>query len=147
MSDITKTITVNIGDVCRNPFYVVWVNPLGGYEQYMFQINQLFNVDVEEMGRAGIYVEDVATAKGNMTATRYQAKPRVQVVAAAITTNEAKALETIRYSPFVFLYRPATDDFLKILPIPGSFLSYATDKIQQDVQCEFELPTLITPAA
>lgn len=144
MPDITQTITVKVGTVCRNPFYVRWVNTLGGHDHWLFQINQIYNIDVEEMSRAGIYVEDVASAEGEAVVTRHKATPRVRCIASAITTDEAKAISGVRHSKHVKLYRPDTDDWVRVLPVSGSFQNYATDQLQQNIEIEFELPTIKT---
>ena len=144
MSDITKTITVKVGTVCRNAFYVRWLNTLGGYDSFMFQINQLYNIDVEELGRAGIYVTDVATAEGNLKATRFRGKPRVQVTMNGLSKNEAIALQDLRTSTEVHLWVPATSKWKRIIPLEGSFQSYATDLVNNEFTCEFELPGIIT---
>lgn len=143
MNDLTQTITVKVGTVCRNPFYVRWVNTLGGHEFFMFSISQVHSLDTEELGRAGIYVEDVASAEATAKVLGMKARPRVSVIAEGITTNEAQAMQDLRYSPHVHYWNKDTQKWVRLLAVPGSFVSYDTKNYTQNFACEFELPELI----
>lgn len=143
MNDLTQTITIKIGTACRNPFLVRWVNTLGGLDQFLFQISQVYNLDTEEMGRAGIYVEDVASVDGTAKVLGVNARPRVSVIAEGITTNEAQAMQDLRYSPHIHYWNTELEKWIRLIATPGSFISYDTKNLTQNFACEFELPELI----
>jgi hypothetical protein len=90
---------------CPSPIMIEWINSFGAWEQWLFELNQVFDTDAEPgvIYEPGIndYIENIKGIKKRITGRFTQ---RVQLSAGNLTLGQLRALTEIKYSPEVRMF-------------------------------------------
>jgi hypothetical protein len=160
---ISKTIRVEVVKDCNgflSPFYVVWKNSLGGWSNWMFDLNQTKTKTVKRSKISTTHVTDLAAARGNIRNFAEGVSERVSADATNLTLSEMQALQEIEASPMVYrmyeledadgnpINRDENGDPLRTEIIPVSTSSgYDTRPKLHRIAIEFLLPRIYTQTA
>lgn len=120
---IRNVLPVLLCQAPKHPFYVRWINRLGGWDAWMFGCRQYFSKTLSENKSYSVYFEDVETARGNSSNYFKQGKEGVSVSSGQINQNEYDVLSDLIYSPRIEWYNE------KI----GKWLSLSVDKGDSDI--------------
>lgn len=98
--------TINVVSQCMpsNPFYVRWLNDLGGWDYWMFGVRQYFNSKSENKEIANRFIESVHNTRRTTLLTGLKVSNFVKLGAGLLTSTEFEALKEIEYSPMVDYY-------------------------------------------
>lgn len=120
---ITEIKTVEIRD-CEygSPFFVSWLNILGGWDSWLFDRKQTYELEVSDMETYAPGYSDLSMLKGNLSTLRMKAKQVVTVGCEGELNSNIKGLAEIILSEKIYWYRDKANwnDRIEILPVPGS---------------------------
>ena len=105
-SEIFAQIKVFPRRVCSNPYAIKWLNSLGGFDVWVFDVARSPSVLETESdgGIFGIAVDDIATATATANSYAKDSSSVVTLFADQLTQVQVTALQEILYSPLVMLY-------------------------------------------
>jgi len=105
IENISEEITYKKREVCDNPIMVDWLNSKGGVDQWLFEIDQLFEKDaLPGLRFENAITEDISTVR--RTKGRISPKWIQQIILKAenLTLDQLKALEEIKSSVSVRIW-------------------------------------------
>lgn len=125
------------------PFYVRWINHLGGVDYYMFARRQEFQPKVKSSSTYEVYVENTNTARTNAKAHAISTENTVVVGAEGIPDREYAALARLPFAPTIEWYNERLGKWIAVT------VSKFDGKQQSDTPCTdieivFNLPTINT---
>lgn len=123
----------------RNPFYIRWINHLGGLDYWMFGVQQLFDKKLSNLDTFEPYIQDVESATENEVPISVEAKENVLVGAENLNENEFEQLDKIIYSPLVEWYDEKRAKWLRIIPDKGN-VENNTKYSSKEIELKFKLP-------
>lgn len=125
------------------PFYVRWVNSLGGVDYYMFGRRQEFSATVKGVSLAERYTPNTLTAKSNVYGYGMTTTNEVTVGAQGVPHNEYTALRAMPFSPSIEWYNEEQGKWLyvTIAKYDGAFDSAGNT---HDFEVTFSLPAINT---
>lgn len=141
MARITEKKRITI-DTCvpDNPFYICWLNKLGGWDFWLFGVNQVYGQNVGDVVSYIPNYTDISSADATTKTLRKSSTPSVVLFESFATTDEIKALEAIQESPSVYWYKdPSRNIWQQIRPKPGSRTSYETEDSLHEFSMTFDL--------
>lgn len=118
----------------ENPFFIRWVNQMGGYDQYMFGYRQFFNNAIESNQSVNSFILDQETASGTDETIMIEANEYVRVGAQGLTPDEFETLRKIPYSPKIEHYNSETQSWERITISKGD-----SDRDSRNILSEIEL--------
>lgn len=96
-----------------SPFYVRWVNALGGVDYWMFSRNQEYNPSVSNTDTYDIFTPDIAAAATNRRA--YGIKTKSSITVGAEGVNEGwEVLRGLPFAPIIEWYNEAAQKWINI---------------------------------
>ena len=106
-------------EVARNcvplsPFYVRWINQLGGVDYWMFEKYQQRTIGVGSTERASTYVANPYTANGNEHTLALTAEDSIRVGAGNLTRGDFEALRQMPFSRLIEWWRPDTQKWVRL---------------------------------
>lgn len=122
-----------------SPFYIRWINSLGGYEHWMFSRKQTLVSDIED---SVIYEPYVDTNADVGTGSRQLSLVPVETITAGaegLTTTEFEVIRKMVWSPRIEYYDPELDKWM-VLTIKKGTSSKDTRSPVQSLEFEFNLP-------
>ena len=133
-----KKIYINT-DCIRNPFYIRFVNQLGGYDYFMFEKSQKY----ESKGETGQLIEksinDLRTETGNLKKINTDLTNKVTVGKANVDNSTLEALQNHLLPALVIQwYNEATTQWIDIY-IESQTIIYDTDKNVGTIDISFML--------
>lgn len=131
------------GCVPANPFYVRWVNRLGGVDYWMFARQQRFAPAVKSSSLYEPYCDDPLTAGSNRRAYGITTERTVSVCAEGLKSGEWQAVSELPYSPLIEWYNESAGRWvtLAVSSFDGSFDSF--DSVHR-AEIVFSLPSINT---
>jgi hypothetical protein len=143
---VTENLEIREVSVCKNPFYVKWVNTDGSWNYFMFMVTQVKGRRTSSLGEFGRYIETLSTAK---TDTKYLGKESVPFIVfgcETLDTYDIELMESLIDSPEVqYLSNPATwatdgEKWQTIKVDVGSFTTRITKHTQGKIELRGALP-------
>ncbi|MFV0392408.1 MAG: hypothetical protein ACK5KP_11095 [Paludibacteraceae bacterium] len=136
---IHRRMNVSRGCIARNPFYVRWINRLGGIDYWLFGKSQEFEKSIENTSIYDLYVLNTSTATENQIQIDLEASENVVVGAENLTRNEYEELSRILYSPYVEWYDESKAKWMRIIPDKGDTKN-DTAGYRKSIEIKFILP-------
>ena len=102
IASTTQTQTICKKDVCVNPFYVKWLNSLGGWSYWMFQYEQFTQTKLNVGEEIGKRVTDLSLATQFLRTAGNSYRDEIRVQATNLTENQYEALKEIAGSKQVY---------------------------------------------
>lgn len=94
-------IPVNVKCIPQKPFYVRWINALGGIDYFMFFKHRMLKPQVKSSSVFRPYVGDNAAVRTNRIPYAVSTEHELTCGAAGLTRTEFKALEWLPFSPYI----------------------------------------------
>lgn len=112
-SGTTDLKVKNITNECipQHPFYVRWINAIGGWEYFMFGQRQFINTESEEVVTTNLYSED-NTSNEVLKILNIEGKGSITAGADGISVNEFETLKGLIFSPTIQYYNVDAVNFL-----------------------------------
>ena len=102
---VLEDIYFGMQDECLQPIMVEWLNSLGGYEQFMFTIEQEFiNEGGDSEGVNSPVIGNISTFKGGKSRVVGPTRQRVRMDSERLTGDEMRALAEIKNSDVVRVF-------------------------------------------
>jgi hypothetical protein len=139
--DATNTTDMQVVSECTpvSPFYVKWVNSMGGYGYFMFKRRQKVKQELKNVQVVAPFVQDVDAAKLNEEVYSYEVDNSVIAGAENINVYELEALRGLLVSPRIWWYREDLREWIRIYIAKGS-TQEDTGQTMHSVEYEFTLP-------
>ena len=140
MARITEIKKIYINTDCiRNPFYIRFINQLGGYDYFMFEKSQKY----EAKGETGQLIEktvsDLRIATGNLKKINTDLTNKVTVGKANLDNSTLEALQNHLLPALVIQwYNETTTQWVDIY-IESQTIIYDTDKNAGNIEISFML--------
>lgn len=100
--------------VPSSPFYLRWINDLGGVDYWMFQKYQQRTIGVGSTERASSYVANPYTANGNEHTLLLTAEDSIHVGAGNLSKGDFEALSKMPFSRLIEWWRPDTQKWVRL---------------------------------
>lgn len=125
------------------PFYVRWINDLGGVDYWMFGGRQVFEASVKNTSTYDRYTPNVGEARSNRQAYSMSTDSTVIVGAQGIPTNDYNVLKGLPFSPYIEWYNEALGKWVAV-----TVAKYDGETITRnnthDIEITFALPAINT---
>ena len=109
------------------PFYVCWLNKLGGYDYYMFEGDQEYNIQTESIGTYQKYYTDLSTTERATFDTGFEREDSYTLIAESIPKDHVNALRDVLTSTEVYkIDKDGTKTRLRVES--GGFTPYGTEQ-------------------
>lgn len=129
----------NMSCTPTNPFYVRWVNQMGGYDYWMFGRRQVLTNKTENKKVFYPYVTDIKEVQTTKELYRFDVSESVVVGAEQLHNEDFEPLRKIIFSPLVEWYNEKTKRWT-IITVADYDFEYNTAKSCQDIEITFNLP-------
>lgn len=100
--------------VPSSPFYLRWINDLGGVDYWMFQKYQQRTIGVGNTERASSFVANPYTANGNEHTLLLTAEDSIHVGAGNLSKGDFEALSKMPFSRLIEWWRPDTQKWVRL---------------------------------
>lgn len=134
-------IPVFVRCVPKYPFYVRWINRLGGVDYWMFSRTQTHAPAVKSSDVFAPFVENPAKAQTNSLPYGVTTENLITVGAELLNKAEFRALSELPYSPLIEYYNEAKNAWIR-LSVASFDGSNTTDSETKSVEVKFNLPTI-----
>lgn len=130
-----------------NSMYLKWLNPLGGWDYYLFQ-NRLVESDkVESMGTFETYFDSIAAVSDYQNYVGKRTTPQVTVGVDSAPNNDMIGLKYLKKSPKVYWYNTAISKWIGVRVEVGTFQFRESDIKYNRVELTISLPTELNQTA
>lgn len=123
----------------NNPFYVRWINQMGGYDYWMFGKRQVFTHKTENKKTFRPYISNILKAQTTTELYKFDVTEQVVVGAEQLKNEYFKPLSKIILSPQIEWYNENTERWIHVYIADYDF-DYNTAKSSQDIEITFSLP-------
>ncbi|MDR1544948.1 MAG: hypothetical protein LBS50_11225 [Prevotellaceae bacterium] len=123
----------------ENPFYIRWVNQLGGYDYWMFGRRQSYEYKLSGQEEFKPYFDDVETAHGTTKIFTMNAKESATVGAEQVTNVEYDVISKVVLSPLIEWYNGELGKWLEI-QVNDFEMAKNTGSSAQNIEITFDLP-------
>lgn len=141
---VIETLPVCIMQDCvSNPFYLKWLNTLGGFDYYMFSGSQTDSIKTRNTQTFEPSEWDIEEAERGAFELQNESQQRYTVGATGVTSNDLYALKDLLASPVV--YRVETGGIqTRVNVLKGSYKIIETRNNVSDIELDVNYPeTLI----
>lgn len=143
---IGEPTLVDIGETCEdNPIYLRWLNPVGGWDSWLFSRAQ----DIADVVGAGKtfegYVEDIGEAEARKRVLSKDSQEEITLGASGLAIKYISGLRWILSSPEVHEYLGLDEDtglpkWRTVIVKAGTFLIQKTDETRAALQFTIQPP-------
>lgn len=137
---IERRMPIDTCCIPENPFYVRWINQLGGWDYWMFSRKQLLTNAISDSVTFTPYQDDTSIIDSTNKQLALTAKQSILVGAEQLTNNEFDVISKIIYSPKIQLYNKDTFDWTGLL-VEDTKTEKETSLSKQSIELTFVLPT------
>lgn len=117
-----------------HPFYVRWINELGGYDYHMFACNQQYTVELSSQT-----TYDMQDGDGQQIVLEKTGNHTIEVSSGLVTRQNAIAIAKLVMSPDIRLYDEQSSQWIRITA-PQQSISLQTEQPTSEVVLKFVLP-------
>ena len=125
------------------PFYVRWVNRLGGVDYWMFGRTQKRSPQVKSASTFAPYVEDTGASRTNAVPYALTTDNTVTAGAGDLSPAEYAVLEALPFSPIIEHYDEALGKWIR-LSVAKFSGDDRTNAARKEIEITFTLPTINT---
>ncbi len=137
---ILSTLPMSFDDIPPAPFYVRWVNHIGGREHFMFCRRQTDKTDIDDSVTFDPYIETNADLGRYPRQVSLTSERTVVVGAEGIPTAEYDVLRKITTSPLIEYYDTVSAKWI-VVTVKSGATSKDTASPMQSIELEFNLPS------
>lgn len=103
---VSNQLFYRVLDPCSNPVCVRWLNSLGGFDEHLFSVSQLFQgrADVGTVISTPVETDLYNEKKSTKQRIDIDGVQRVYLTAENLTRDQFEALKEIKYSEYVLVY-------------------------------------------
>lgn len=145
LNEGSAAVPIEVEDRCTPPapFYVRWINALGGVDYWMFSKSQEYAPQVSSSSLYEQYHSDPAQATTNRRAYAIATKNGIIVGAEGVPAEAWDALQGLPFAPLIEWYNEKLGKWigLTVAKYDGAVM---TDHSTHDIEIEFELPAINT---
>lgn len=134
-------IPVFLRCVPKYPFYVRWINRLGGVDYWMFSRTQTHSPSVKSSDVYAPYVENPVKSSTNSLPYGLTTEHQITVGAEQLNKAEFRALSELPYSPLIEVLDEVRDAWIR-LSVASFDGTDKTDSETKSVEVKFNLPTI-----
>lgn len=127
-------------DTPRNPFYIRWINRLGGVDYWMFGIRQKLYTDIKDVNTLRSYYETSEGANHSETTYSVSNENSVVVGSSNLSVEEWNVLSLMPMSPQIEWYNEKLKKW-QVVNIKKSDTSRDTDRMLLNAEFTFLLPS------
>lgn len=131
-------IKVSYRNVPPRPFYVRWINRLGGFDYWMFSTSQQFSKGIKK-GLETVKQFNDGRLGGCERAFGAEAENTVKVGAENLSSDEFELLSSLGFSPLIEYYDREKSRWFRLIPAKSS-AEYLSGETRQEIEMEFDLP-------
>lgn len=144
-SAISETKTIEIDGVCvENPIQLCWINPLGGFDYWVFHTAQDISDNISNERTFEQYIADIGTATGRKKTLSKEVRTEIQLGAEHLTVQQMEGLRHLFASPNVMMFDSYNDDgspkWVTVGVNTGTFIVQKTDENKMNVTFKIILP-------
>ena len=147
---ILKWLKVNVTRASEqhcNAMYLKWLNPLGGWDYYLFQ-NRIVEADrVESMGTFETYFDSIAAVSDYQNFVGKLTTPQVTIGVDSAPNNDMIGLKYLKKSPKVYWYNTAISKWIGVRVDVGTFTFRESNIKYNKVELTVSLPTELNQTA
>jgi len=137
---IIETLPVDvIHDCVEEPFYLMWLNTIGGFDFYMFSYSQTYAIDTGNEQQFSPYEWDISVAERNKYDLQNTNQDVYVLGAERVTKADLDGLVDLFASPIVYKV-DADGTQTRVLINKGSLNVYQTDKASNRIEFELLMP-------
>lgn len=125
------------------PFYVRWINDLGGVDYWMFGGRQVFEASVKSTSAYERYTPNVGEARSNRQAYGINTDNTVVVGAQGLPTNDYNVLKGLPFSPYIEWYNEDLGKWIAVT-VAKHDGERITRNNTHDIEITFALPAINT---
>lgn len=122
-----------------SPFYVRWINQLGGFDYWMFYMNQIYEQSVKTLATINPVIDDILNANYIEREVDKDVSKTVSVGAGNLTDTEHNELLKISTSPLVEVWDVEVQKWYRVYVASGKFESSTRD-MRKEIEIELTLP-------
>jgi len=142
---LSETKTVVVDPVCvDNPVFLCWLNPLGGFDYWLFHTAQDISMIVGGEKTFEQYISDIAAATSRTEVLKKEARDEYLIGAEQLTVAQMEGIKYLFSSPKVMMFVEYDTDgspvWKGVRVNSGSFLVEKTDENKIDVTFKISLP-------
>ena len=132
--EIQDAVTIQKKSVPAHPFYVRWINELGGYDYHMFECNQQHDYEL-----ASQTTYDMQDGDGQQVVLDKTGNHTIEVSSGLVTRQNAIAIAKLVLSPDIRWYDEQSGQWIRITA-PQQSISLKTEQPTSEVVLKFVLP-------
>lgn len=132
--EMKDAVTLQKKSVPAHPFYVRWINELGGYDYHMFDCNQQYAYEL-----ASQTTYDMQDGDGQQVVLDKKGNQTIEVSSGMVTRQNAIAIAKLVLSPDIRWYDEKAGQWIRITAQAQS-ISYQTEQPTSEVVLKFVLP-------
>ena len=133
-SEMHDAVTLQKKRVPAHPFYVRWINELGGYDYHMFECNQQHTYEL-----ASQTTYDMQDGNGQQVVLDKTGNHTIEVSSGLVTRQNAIAIAKLVLSPDIRWYDEQAGQWIRITA-PQQSISLKTEQPTSEVVLKFVLP-------
>ena len=137
---VERRIPIDTCCIPDHPFYVRWINQLGGWDYWMFSRKQLLTNAISDSVTFTPYQDNTSIIDSTNKQLALTAKQSILVGAEQLTNNEYDVISKVIYSPKIQLYNKDTYDWTGLL-VEDTKTEKDTSLSKQSIELTFVLPT------
>jgi hypothetical protein len=123
-----------------SPFYVRWINRTGGFDYWMFYVNQVYGLNVKSQTTFNPVIDDILNAGYMEGEVSKEVERTVSIGAGNLTEIEYNELLNISTSPLVEVWDTEVRKWYRVYVASGKF-EYSSRDIRKEIEIELTLPT------
>lgn len=117
------------------PFYIRWINDLGGYDYWMFSCKQKHSIALASVSTYEVYEDE-----GVQHQYDKQASYTIETSSGLVDAQTLKALSRLPFSPDIRWYDEKSGEWVKVT-MPATTFDYMSDQPTGEYIATFILPT------
>lgn len=142
---VTEKLSFEVREVaCENPFPIIWLNHLGGWELWVFETNQTYEHEVERSNMYEPAYSNLQEIKNNISYKSLRGRQIVTVGANDLTQDQANGVASLIYSEKIYLIEKDEQGNwvpkIELIPDTNSLKKYETALNFQTIEITFFYP-------
>lgn len=136
---IERRMPIDTCCIPDNPFYVRWINTMGGWDYWMFSTKQAINNSISDAVEFTPYSDDMLNSTNTSEIISATPKKVITVGAEQLTNNEYDVISQLIYSPKIQYYNSITNKWVGLL-LNDAEVEKNTNEFKQALEFKFIMP-------
>lgn len=118
---------IEVDNECKaNPIYLRWLNPLGGFDYWLFDKQQSVTLNVSDEITFNTVIDDMIGVRNRMQVLSKRASEEIEVGAEMLTIDQINGIKYLLSSPKVEMYNGTCTCWIEVRIDTENFLIYNT---------------------